>query len=287
MADNAFMALARTGKSSFWRYLLNNLLVIGAAVLAQVAVTIPVVLFTGSIDLTHMPALISLLFTMAPFPVGGVVLILGVWFIHKRSPRTLLTARPRFAWRRLLVSAGLWLVLSALGDLALGLFVTPGNYQLSFKPQEWLPYALIAVVLIPIQASTEELVFRGYLMPALGLLTRQTWFPLLVSSLVFASLHIFNPEMSTYGAPLLLAQILIVGLLLGWVTLQGEGLEAALGLHAVNNLYGSLLVTYPDSVFPSPALITMKTLYPGPGLIVLVITAAVYLVLLRALAKNL
>jgi hypothetical protein len=68
------------------------------------------------------------------------------------------------------------------------------------------------------------------------------------------------------------------------VTLQGEGLEAALGLHAANNLYGVLLVTYPDAAFPAPALISMKTMNPALGLVALVISAVIYLVLLRLLA---
>ena len=280
-AENAFLALARSGKNSFWRYLLTNLMVIGAAIVAQILVALPVFILTGTLDLNQLPSLATLILSMAPFPAAALVLGLGVWLLHKRSPRSLLTARPHFDWRRLLASAALWLVLSALGDLILGMFVTRGNYQWTFKPADWLPYAALALVLIPIQSSTEELIFRGYLMPALGLLTRRAWIPLLISSLVFTSLHIFNPEMSAYGAPLILAQIALVGLLLGWVTLRGEGLEAALGLHAANNLYGALLVTYPNAAFQAPALISMKTLNPALSLVALVITAMTYLILLR------
>jgi uncharacterized protein len=281
MADNAYLALAQSGKNEFWRYLVTNVSIIVAAVITQFVVVIPVLFISGSVDLNTLSPLVVLLLGIAPFPVALVVLLLGVRLLHHRSPRTLLTAQPRFAWRRLLLSAGLWLVLLALGDLIMGLIITPGNYQLTFNLKAWLPYAVAALILIPIQASTEELLFRGYLMQALGLLTRRSWFPLIISTLVFTSLHAANTDVLAYGAPLMLAQIALLGLLMGWITLRSVGLEAAIGLHTANNLYGSLLITYPASTLPSPAIFSMETIDPVAGLVALVVTAGFYLVLMH------
>ena len=117
MVENEYLALARSGKNAFWRYLVTNLLIIFAAIIVQFIVAVPVFIIYRTTDLTGLPQLIVLLLGMAPFPAVLVILGLGVWLLHGRSPLTLLTARPCFAWRRLLLSAGLWLVLLALGDL--------------------------------------------------------------------------------------------------------------------------------------------------------------------------
>ena len=290
MAENGYLALARSGKNAFWRYLVTNVTIIISAFAVQTVALILIIILTGKMEsfigsgsqfLDTLSPVLVLLLGMAPFPVALVILGLGVRFLHGRSLRTLLTARPQFAWRRLLLSASIWLVLLGLSDLVTALFITPGNYRLSFDLKAWLPYAIAALILIPIQASTEEFLFRGYLMQSLGLLTRRSWFPLLVSTLVFASLHGANSDVLKYGAPLMLAQIALMGLLMGWVTLRGQGLEAALGLHIANNLYGALFITYPASALPSPAVFSMKTIDPLAGLVGLAIVSVIYLGLMR------
>jgi membrane protease YdiL (CAAX protease family) len=295
MAENAYLALAQKGKNAFWRYLVTNLAIIVSAIAVQTVALILILILTGKMEaiigsgnqlLDTLPPLIVLLLGMAPFPVALVILGLGLWLLHGRSPRTLLTVQPHFAWMRLLLSATIWLILLGLSDLVMGLFITPGNYQLTFDLRAWLPYAVAAVILIPIQASTEELLFRGYLMQSLGLLTRRSWFPLLVSTLVFTSLHGANTDVIAYGAPLMLGQIALMGLLMGWVTLRSKGLEAALGLHTANNLYGALLITYPASSLPSPAVFSMKTIDPVAGLVGLAVVSVIYLGLMRLLASD-
>ena len=290
MAENGYLALARSGKNAFWRYLVTNVTIIISAFAVQTVALILIIILTGKMEsfigsgsqfLDTLSPVLVLLLGMAPFPVALVILGLGVRFLHGRSLRTLLTARPQFAWRRLLLSASIWLVLLGLSDLVTALFITPGNYRLSFDLKAWLPYAIAALILIPIQASTEEFLFRGYLMQSLGLLTRRSWFPLLVSTLVFASLHGANSDVLKYGAPLMLAQIALMGLLMGWVTLRGQGLEAALGLHIANILYGALFITYPASALPSPAVFSMKTIDPLAGLVGLAIVSVIYLGLMR------
>jgi len=290
LAENGYLALARSGKNAFWRYLVTNVTIIISAFAVQTVALILIIILTGKMEsfigsgsqfLDTLSPVLVLLLGMAPFPVALVILGLGVRFLHGRSLRTLLTARPQFAWRRLLLSASIWLVLLGLSDLVTALFITPGNYRLSFDLKAWLPYAIAALILIPIQASTEEFLFRGYLMQSLGLLTRRSWFPLLVSTLVFASLHGANSDVLKYGAPLMLAQIALMGLLMGWVTLRGQGLEAALGLHIANNLYGALFITYPASALPSPAVFSMKTIDPLAGLVGLAIVSVIYLGLMR------
>jgi hypothetical protein len=79
-------------------------------------------------------------------------------------------------------------------------------------------------------------------MQGLGVMVRNKWFPLIVTSVIFGSLHFFNPEVDKIGNVLMFYYI-GTGLFLGIITLMDEGMELALGYHAGNNLVMALLVT--------------------------------------------
>jgi membrane protease YdiL (CAAX protease family) len=63
-----------------------------------------------------------------------------------------------------------------------------------------------------------------------------------MTSVIFGSMHILNPEVDKIGYWVLIYYI-GTGLFLGILTLMDEGLELALGFHAANNLITALLVT--------------------------------------------
>ncbi len=79
-------------------------------------------------------------------------------------------------------------------------------------------------------------------MQGIGVIAKNKWVPLIVTSLIFGSLHIANPEVSKLGYNILIVYIGI-GLFLGIITLMDDGMELALGFHAANNLFAALLVT--------------------------------------------
>jgi len=133
------------------------------------------------------------------------------------------------------------------------------------------------MLLVPIQTSTEELVVRGYLTQWVGRYSRSIWLPLILPSLLFMLLHGLNPEVTAYGSLLTLPLYLSTGLLLGWVTLKSGGLEMALGLHAANNIYATLMVTFPNTALPSPALFTVQVYDPVIALVQQAVVMALYL----------
>lgn len=98
----------------------------------------------------------------------------------------------------------------------------------NFSPGAALWSLLIVLLLVPLQAAGEEVVFRGAFMQALGSWVKSPVLPIVVPTLVFASLHIYD----VWG----LAQIAVMGLLSGWLVWRTGGLEAAVSLHIVNNL---------------------------------------------------
>ena len=71
----------------------------------------------------------------------------------------------------------------------------PENFEINFKLVPFLILFVIAIVLIPIQTSFEEYLFRGYLMQGIGIITKYKWIPLLITSLVFGLMHISNQEL--------------------------------------------------------------------------------------------
>lgn len=184
---------------------------------------------------------LNLVFMLLPFVGGFICLLLMVKFLHKQSFRMLTTAREKIDWKRFWFAFLFWGIISS-GLIFLDYFTNPEGYELNFNANKFIILLIISVLLIPLQTSFEEYLFRGYLMQGIGALVKNRWFPLLLTSTVFGLLHIANPEIEKLGYVLLVYYI-GTGLFLGITTIMDEGLELALGFHAANNLFTALLVT--------------------------------------------
>ncbi len=191
--------------------------------------------------------------TVLPLAIFLVFLLVWVGFINKQSIRSLTTARPKVDWKRIFVSFGLWGLISS-GFIALAYFTDPESFVWNFKVEPFLVLAAMSVILIPMQTSFEEYLFRGYLMQGLGVATRSSLFALVFTSVTFGLMHIANPEVDKLG-PLLLVYYIGTGFFLGILTLMDDGMELALGFHAANNLVACLLVTSNWTALQTPSLL--------------------------------
>ena len=90
-------------------------------------------------------------------------------------------------------------------------------------------------------------------MQGLGILAKNRWLPLIVTSTLFGLMHIANPEVEKLGFGLMVYYI-GTGFFLGIMTLMDEGLELALGFHAANNLITALLVTADWTAFQTDSI---------------------------------
>jgi hypothetical protein len=144
-------------------------------------------------------------------------------------------------WKRILFSFTLWSIFTIVSTVY-SYYSSPENFVINFQPIPFVILFFISIVFIPIQTSTEEYVFRGYLMQGFANLSKNKWFPLLMTSVIFGTMHIVNPEVSKMGYIIMIYYV-GTGLLLGIMTLMDEGMELALGFHAANNLITALLVT--------------------------------------------
>lgn len=115
-------------------------------------------------------------------------------------------------------------------------------------------------------------------------LSRNRWFPLLMTSLIFGSLHVFNPEVLKMGY-FIMVYYIGTGFFLGVLTLMDEGIELSLGFHAANNLIGALLVTSDWSVFQTHSVFKDMS-EPSAGLDVILPIVVIYPILLFIFTKK-
>src|SRR5215216_2471298 len=262
-----YLEMARTGRNDWWRYLLSFP---GIIITWLIVGTVPVFLLMAYVSMDGNPAtgfsgtgfegvpvIPEFLATMLSFVPFIVATLLAVRFIHARSLRTLITGESHIRWGRIFAGAGIWMGIAALISIVEALLY-PGRYALTFQPAALFLFALIALVLIPIQTSAEELFFRGYLLQWMGLRLKNIWFLSVLNGLLFFLPHAANPEMAS-GSVLIGLGYFAMGFFLTLITLQDRGIELALGLHAANNLFASLFANYVVTALPSPFLFPHST----------------------------
>ena len=221
--------------------------------------------------------------TLLPLAVFLVLLLLWVKYIHKQSIKSLTTARPKVDWGRIFFAFGIWGAITA-GLTAVAYFIEPENYIFNFKPVPFAILAAIAIIMIPMQTSFEEYLFRGYLMQGIGIATRSRLIPLITTSVVFGLMHIANPEIEKLGYVLLWYYI-GTGFFLGIITLMDDGMELALGFHAANNLFTALLVTSDWTALQTHSILKDMS-NPSAGFDILLPLVVVYPALLLIFSKK-
>lgn len=249
----------------WWRYIFG----IGFTIAGVVAFSVPhlaaigIETFNGNIDASKLEDVnyilnlfepnLNLVFLLLPFAGGLIFLLLTVKLLHKQSFRMLTTAREKIDWKRFWFAFLLWGVISSSMVMA-DYLLNPEGYIYNFKLIPFLILCVIVTILVPLQTSFEEYIFRGYLMQGIGLIAKNKWLPLIITSTVFGLLHITNPEVEALGNIILLYYI-GTGFFLGITTLMDEGLELSLGFHAANNLFTALLVTANWTAFQTHSIL--------------------------------
>ncbi|WP_395044515.1 CPBP family intramembrane glutamic endopeptidase, partial [Flavobacterium sp.] len=127
------------------------------------------------------------------------------------------------------------------------------NIIMIFNPIKFSILLIISLLLFPFQIGFEEYLFRGYLMQQIGIIAKNRWTPLLITSLFFGLFHSANPEVAELGFGVMIFYI-GTGLLLGIMTLMDEGIELSLGFHLGNNLLAALLITSDYSALQTDAI---------------------------------
>ncbi len=244
---------------NFWYYLLGSFILILFSFIGQ----LPMIPFLPS-ELPSPDADPMDIFKTIPSNLRLFLLLLsfafvvpGIWLVvkklHDLPIMSVLSSRKKIDLERVLYAFMLWgTIVSAFVFLEYSL--NSDNYVFNFKVKEFLILAVIAILFIPIQTSVEEIVFRGYLMQGFGYWLNSRFMALFLTSTVFGSLHLANPEITALGYEFVILYI-TVGFVLGIMTLMDDGLELALGFHAANNLIAALLVTADWTVFQTESIL--------------------------------
>lgn len=274
-------------ENKFWKYLVGSIVIIIASFLGQIPFLVALlygvfvnkntypsdneeVMHFFEPNLTLFLILISFVFTLLGF-------YYVVRYFHNQTMLSVTTSRKDVDWNRIFFSFGLWSIFTIVSTLIF-YYSSPESFVVNFKP---IPFAILVVIgtlLIPIQTSTEEYVFRGYLMQGFANLAKNKWFPLLMTSIIFGGMHLFNPEVTKIGN-IIFVYYIGTGLFLGIITLMDEGMELALGFHAANNLISALLITSDWSAFQTNSIFKDIS-EPQAGLDVILPVIVVYPILL-------
>ncbi|PKO04683.1 MAG: hypothetical protein CVU41_15895 [Chloroflexi bacterium HGW-Chloroflexi-3] len=273
------------GKFEFWRYLLLIIIIVGVTLVAQAIFLVLASLLEGTMDFNNFPPMTLLCVTMLPFAALLVFLAPGIRLLHQQSIISIFTQTPTFDWILLIKSGIIWFVLSGLADIIVSI-MQPGNYVLSFSLFPFLPFMLLALILIAFQITAEEVLFRSYLLHGLTRLFRYRWLGIVLQAILFGVLHGANPEVTSYGLLTTMPFYIGIGLLLGWLSFKSKGLEIALGLHFANNFYATSMVTFSESAIPSPAIFTITNYQPEMGLVAFVIMAIIFTIIISKAIKN-
>jgi hypothetical protein len=286
-----FIKQAFNYKHEFWRYLIGIVIISFAVILGQIPLAVAMFM-EGGMDIVGMKETemlkildsnLNLFLLLLTFAVGLAGLFFVVKYIHYQPIKTVTTARNKVDWNRFFFAFGLVAIFS-IGVTAIDYFSNPQDYLVNFQAGPFFIMLIIALVMIPLQTSFEEYLFRGYLMQGIGVLVKNKWFPLVLTSVVFGGLHFFNPEVTKMGNIIMIYYI-GTGFLLGIMTLMDEGLELALGFHAGNNLLTAVLVTADWTAFQTNSLL-IDISDPTAGADILIPIFVVYPLFLYIMAKK-
>ena len=286
-----FIQQAFKAKHEWWRYAIGVLIVIFGAIIGQLPFTAALFLENGMeiFTLTEAEMLgvldsnLSFFLLLLSFAVGLGFLLLVIRLLHQQKIIEATTSRPKMDWGRFFFGFGLVAIFTIVATLV-DYNLRPEDFVWNFKLVPFLIMVVIALVMVPLQTSFEEYLFRGYLMQGLGVLSRNRWFPLIVTSFVFGGLHLWNPEVTKLGY-IIMVYYIGTGLLLGIMTLMDEGMELALGFHAGNNLVGAMLVTADWTAFQTNSVLKdVSEPTAGPDIILPVLI--VYPIFLFIMART-
>ncbi|CAN5676774.1 hypothetical protein BH11ACT8_BH11ACT8_30750 [soil metagenome] len=249
--------LHRAGRDGWWWSLLGAVaMIVLFAVVGPLLVTIPFAAYlfvkygvgngpgeggtrlTDLADTTQVtPSVLLYVFVLL------IVALPASWLVQRAvsglRPRWLASVAPRIRWRWLAVSFGV-AVVALVVAIVLGSVLPSGSEDLSTSggansfTSTSLDFLIIIVLCVPLQATAEEYVFRGYLTQAFGSLVPWQWparvIAVVVPALIFAAFHGLGQSLPIFF------DRFAFGIVAGILVIVTGGLEAGIAYHVVNNL---------------------------------------------------
>jgi membrane protease YdiL (CAAX protease family) len=216
------------------------MLIVGGLDGAEAATALFEVFSDGALsDLTGRQSLF-ILAALAGLNLGAAVgFVMGASGVHRRGFRRYINAGQPLRWR--LVWGGLVLVGVVMAAIIAGFSVVSGPaldpVVLKVSPNlvGRSLYAIIAIALLILASTAEELVFRGWLLKHSAVYIRNPFALMALNGLLFAAIHL-DPSLNAF----LVRAAMGAGLT--WMALRLGGIELGIGAHAANNVVIVLLL---------------------------------------------
>lgn len=267
----SFIDKAKKGNTSFSSYLLGIALIISVYLLGSFFLILDLQWNFGieSFDGVSQKEIVKILgnnrflaWLIIPFLFVALFLVIHTKFVHKRTVLSIFSGRENFDWKRVLFSFSL--LFSVLSLFLFIQYLSSDSLIFQFDLQKFIPLFFIAIFLLPIQTSCEEILFRSYILQGIKMRTKKNSIAVLISGLMFGAIHIGNPEIAKIGYHIIVYYML-VGVFLALISLFDNGIELALGYHAANNVFAALMITNNWQAFQTDAVF-MDISDPGMGL---------------------
>ena len=267
----SFIDKAKEGNTSFSSYFLGIVLIISAYLLGSYFLILDLQWNFGieSFDGVSQKEIVRILgysrflaLLIVPFLFVALFLVIHTKFVHKRTVLSFFSGRENFDWKRVLFSFSL--LFSVLSFFLFIQYLSSDSLIFQFDLQKFIPLFFIAIFLLPIQTSCEELLFRSYILQGIKMRTKKNSIAVLISGLMFGAIHIGNPEIAKIGYHIIVYYML-VGVFLALISLFDNGIELALGYHSANNVFAALMITNNWQAFQTDAVF-MDISDPGMGL---------------------
>lgn len=237
--------LLRSAWPGWWRYALGIFMLVVAFLLVLPFLVLAPFALYYLLDGQNVGTAVQTLVDLEhPTPAGlaylNLVLAASIpttWilvrYLHGLRPRWLASVQPRIRWRYFVACLGL-AVVALVATVLVGTLL-PHQAQeaeigqhLNDFTSTTRNFALVVLLLTPLQAAGEEYAFRGYLLQAFGGIFRHPALAVAGSSVLFALAH---------GAqdPPIFVDRLAFGLVAGTLVVITGGLEAGIAMHVLNN----------------------------------------------------
>jgi hypothetical protein len=194
--------------------------------------------------------LIALSLALLVFAIAFGLVALSIPKLHKTRIRYFITARSRFDWKRSLVAFSTWFVLLSI---LIFLFLPKSAYSYNPDIDRFFILVIVAILLVPLQAAFEEVIFRGYLFSGIKLATKSNIITLVITSSLFSLIHAFNPEFEISFWKLFWFYF-AAGFAFGIITLADKGIELSVGAHAAYNIFLMIIMSTNDGLIKTPSL---------------------------------
>ncbi len=210
--------------------------------------------------------------------------IIAIKFIHNRPLGTVFNHSGKIKWSNFWIGFGVFGILLFIGS-AVDYLINSETYSVSFEPSKFWVMLPLILIMTPIQTTAEEFVFRGYVIQSFGLKIRNGLVLSIISGVLFTLPHLANPEiyaankLGMFSTICMVLNYYVIGMMLAMITIRTNSLEAAAGVHAVNNLFCFIIVSYPDSVLPTNTIFFTSEFNPVAGFVSSLITAILFYII--------